>query len=225
VAQVDTWAGAKRYCNELVLGGCTGWRLPSRIELVSISDFTRTDPSIDDTVFPDTTVERPFWTSSIVAGQSSPGPTIWALTFAQFFFTRTTSEDVLAVRCVRDPTSGSAAPPERYIIANGTIYDTKTKLTWQQVAGPNTGEVVWFGAQVCPSLMLDGGGWRLPSLTELMTLIDESRSSPAIDPTAFPDTPSEFFVTSTLVDGHSDLVDFKTGDAGAVGGGRIRCVR
>jgi hypothetical protein len=40
-------------------------------------------------------------------------------------------------------------------------------------------------------------GWRLPTVNELLTIVDYHAASPAIDSTAFPLTPSEFFWTST----------------------------
>ncbi len=39
--------------------------------------------------------------------------------------------------------------------------------------------------------------WRLPTVEELFALADRSRQSPAIDTEAFPDTPSDWFWTST----------------------------
>src|SRR4051794_35043531 len=73
----------------------------------------------------------------------------------------------------------------RYDIQKGTVHDLRTKLTWQQAVP--SGVHPWADAStLCTSLDLDGKGWRLPSVTELETLIDESRSSPAIDPVAFP---------------------------------------
>jgi hypothetical protein len=44
------------YCKTLVLAGHDDWRLPSRIELVSIVDFTRVDPAIDVNAFPNTPI-------------------------------------------------------------------------------------------------------------------------------------------------------------------------
>lgn len=39
--------------------------------------------------------------------------------------------------------------------------------------------------------------WRLPTVEELFAIADRSRHSPAIDTEAFPDTPSDWFWTST----------------------------
>jgi hypothetical protein len=45
----------------------------------------------------------------------------------------------------------------------------------------------------CAALSLAGGGFRLPSIAELLTLVDPTRSQPAIDPIAFPGTAGDFF--------------------------------
>jgi hypothetical protein len=64
-----TWAEAKTYCATLALGGVSGWRLPARMELRTIVDFTKYWPSIDPTAFPNTPADW-FWTSSTNAGSS-----------------------------------------------------------------------------------------------------------------------------------------------------------
>ena len=58
-----TWVEAQAYCAALVLGGVSGWRLPARMELLTIVDFTLRSPSTDRTTFPNTPSEQ-FWTSS-----------------------------------------------------------------------------------------------------------------------------------------------------------------
>jgi hypothetical protein len=44
----------------------SGWRVPTRIELVSLVDFTRNNPSIDEPPFNGTQTTTPYWTSSVV---------------------------------------------------------------------------------------------------------------------------------------------------------------
>jgi energy-coupling factor transporter ATP-binding protein EcfA2 len=52
------------------------------------------------------------------------------------------------------------------------LVDGDTGLTWQQGVASST--PVWAGAQTyCTSLSLMGNGWRLPSIQELNTLVDE----------------------------------------------------
>jgi hypothetical protein len=122
------------------------------------------------------------------------------------------------------------APAGRYTITNGTVYDTKTKLTWQQ-AVPST-KYAWADAKTyCSGLSLAGTGWRLPTAKELQTIVDESRMSPSIDPTAFPSTPSDYFWSSSPLAGSSSLawyVYFSYGNPGSgvvSGAYSVRCVR
>jgi hypothetical protein len=54
---------ARAYCADLVLGGCEHWRLPERIELVSIVDYTLANPAIDPMAFAGTP-SAPFWSAT-----------------------------------------------------------------------------------------------------------------------------------------------------------------
>ena len=57
------------------------------------------------------------------------------------------------------------APDNRYTVASGTVYDTKTKLTWQQVVPWTT--YSWADAKTyCAGLSLAGTGWRLPTVKD-----------------------------------------------------------
>ena len=52
---------------------------------------------------------------------------------------------------------------------NGVVYDTATGLDWEQRAG-STG-IDYPGAKAyVAGLTLDGGGWRLPTISELTDL-------------------------------------------------------
>jgi hypothetical protein len=116
----------------------------------------------------------------------------------------------------------AAAPAGRYQIGTGTVYDTKTKLTWQQTVSSGTYTFDYSGssstsAQVyCASLSLSGGGWRVPTMKELPTLVDYSVASPGptIDASAFPNTPAvKFWSATPFVLGARSvwLVDFSSG--------------
>jgi hypothetical protein len=128
------------------------------------------------------------------------------------------------------------APPGRYTFpASGTVYDTRTKLTWQQTVDTKLRK--WADAKTyCASLSLAGSGWRLPTRSELLSLLDRTRSSPAIDPTAFPNAPATQFWTGTASlpqagtgAAQAWLVDFTDGNAWFNGVStavyRVRCVR
>jgi hypothetical protein len=104
--------------------------------------------------------------------------------------------------------SRAAAPSGRYTVTNGTVYDTKTKLTWQQAAPAGTsygwGSSATAGTaqNYCASLSLNGTGWRVPTLRELVTLVDYSQaggSTAMIDPTSFPSAAATCAWTTTAV--------------------------
>jgi hypothetical protein len=85
------------------------------------------------------------------------------------------------------------APPGQYEISDQTVHDVTTGLTWQrQIA---SGHLRWYDAYAyCVNLSLGGtSGWRVPTVKELMTIVDERAASPAIDRNAFPDTPIDWF--------------------------------
>ena len=102
-------------------------------------------------------------------------------------------------------TADASAPTGRYTVASGTVYDTKTKLTWQQSV-PSTA-YAWADANIyCAAIgaTLGASGWRLPTFRELITIVDFSQSTmPTIDTTAFPGTPAVNFWTLTPAPGSS----------------------
>jgi len=56
---------------------------------------------------------------------------------------------------------------------NGIVYDTKTDLEWY--VGPDT-DMTWIEAKEwVNSLSLDGGGWRMPTYSELRPLYQDGR--------------------------------------------------
>jgi formylglycine-generating enzyme required for sulfatase activity len=65
--------------------------------------------------------------------------------------------------------------------------DDYTGLVWQRAYSDT--QLTWSEAQgYCETLGLNGHTWRLPSVRELTTLVDEALVGPAIDRETFPDT-------------------------------------
>jgi hypothetical protein len=131
--------------------------------------------------------------------------------------------------------ASAGAPALRYTIgtgpAAGTVYDTMTKLTWQQAVSGTT--YAWADAKkACQMATANGGGWRLPTAPELLSLVDFLASSgPFIDTTAFPNTPTKAFWSATPVVGSTTNawpVDFSSGNsngASVTTASYVRCVR
>jgi hypothetical protein len=189
-----TWDDARQTCACSTSGGFADWRLPSRIELASIADWTTSSPAIDSVAFPATPSEN-FWTASKFTTDIVGGSLAYVVYFGAGFTTYDDPGQARRVRCVRGGSQQGSSPPGRYTIAGGAVYDTLTMLTWQQTAAPQT--YAWADAKAyCTALSLDGAGWRLPGIGELQTIVDEP-ANPSVDAAAFPMTPSEYFWSSS----------------------------
>lgn len=76
------------------------------------------------------------------------------------------------------------------------VRDNTTGLEWQ--AGQSDKRLNHADAlKYCASLPLSGGGWRLPTRVELLSLLDDTRHEPAIDIAFFPATKSNWYWTAT----------------------------
>jgi Protein of unknown function (DUF1566) len=226
-----TREAAAAYCASRTLDNHSDWRLPSLIELVSLVDFTVSRPAIDSVTFPGTQAGS-YWSSTVCASSS---PDNWRVSFDDGSTSTSTvsfAPDPALVRCVRS----DAAPPARcysagarYQATDGLVVDSATGLTWQQ--GVLLPHATWASAtSYCQSL---GGGFRLPSMKELQTLLDLTVTSPGptIDSTAFPSSPADFTWTSSpdlAVPTEVWEIYFGFGSSGGFGQNStdpVRCVR
>ena len=85
---------------------------------------------------------------------------------------------------------------------NGIVTDEATSLMWQQVTPEKI--MNWNRATTyCKNLKLGGyKGWRLPTITELRSLVDFSQYNPTIDSDCFPDTVLAFHWSSSTEESH-----------------------
>jgi hypothetical protein len=142
----------------------------------------------------------------------------------------------------RLPSGDVANSGELVVSTDGlTVTDTITGLVWQRdVSGTRAGcsgianmSCLWAEAQAyCASLVLGGlSGWRLPAWMELLTIVDFTAAIATIDQTAFPNTPTSRFWTSSQYIGVSSYlyVDFSDGTSTNCAGfsdyNSMRCVR
>ena len=123
------------------------------------------------------------------------------------------------------------SPPCRYTLMGTTVLDNDTGLTWQRA---NVFSNHFAEAQDhCAGLLLGGQqGWRMPTVQELLTLVDDSKLMPAIDSDVFQNTPPFGFWSSTTVATDPALVwvvSFGEGDTNTddvIGSTNlVRCVR
>lgn len=85
----------------------------------------------------------------------------------------------------------------RFHVDGDTVLDRSTGLEWSRENVPG-GAMKWAAAkEACAKLTLGGhSDWRLPTIRELLTLVDYERHDPAIDTDAFK-CESSYYWTST----------------------------
>ncbi len=100
-AQSASFDKAIKYCDTYDTDGGTKWRLPSRIELVTLIDYTRAAPAaaIDPTAFAGVPAGW-FWTSSVVRPPTLPYR-FWAVDFATGAVSDTPPAGARNILCVK----------------------------------------------------------------------------------------------------------------------------
>ncbi|WP_044242871.1 Lcl C-terminal domain-containing protein [Chondromyces apiculatus] len=207
-----THADASAACEALSFDDEGSYRLPTRIELLSLLDYKLVVPIDTDTFLVDGSL--PFWTSSFPVGKTLQlGPDEFLDTYVLTVETSTGNvssvdhnkpENLFQSLCVRldgleVPSTTAAACPDRYTAEEGdTVYlDRETGLRWERTFGTNAEVPTLAEAEArCAALPLAGGGWRLPTIAELQTIVDEStKSTSAYDPRF--DGSNDYYWTST----------------------------
>ena len=123
---------------------------------------------------------------------------------------------------------------------DGTVTDSSRNLRWQKCTSGQTNDsscsgtastLTWQNALLyCKNLTLASKTWRLPNRNELLSLVDYSAYMPAIKSSAFPNTQSGNYWTSTTYFGFIDsawIITFTQGKldiAQKVGLDYVRCV-
>ncbi len=159
-------------------GGFSDWRLPTRKEQITIVDYSThfNFPSIDGDFFPNTQATLDYWSSTSYIGLAGAA---WGMDFDSLYDYDGKFSDHY-VRAVR---GGQPRASDHLIInRDGTVTDTDTGLMWQQQ--PDHNRHTWEDAlDYCENATLAGyTDWRLPTFKELNSIVDLTRSDPAIYP-------------------------------------------
>lgn len=223
---------AAEYCAQLSLGGHCDWRLPTRVEGISLLDLQRAPPSFDPDAFPGVD-------GALVLWSGNPERHFRLGSDGSLHVRPPAISGPDGVRCVRGGTRPNSES-SRYELTAELATDLHTGLAWTRATSAHT---YAEAASMCAGLPLDGGGFRAPSLKELHTLISDLQSeSPWIDQNVFPDFPEAtsghiHFWTSSLEAGNANsawMLDFATGTAEATSATaaftlqsslHVRCVR
>jgi hypothetical protein len=232
------WAGALSYCTGLG----AGWSLPTRIELTTVLHHDRAGSKIDTSIFTFGASAGWTWASTpwvVNQRKSLTGAAAlsWFINFALGDSNNSLSQTNTGAssRCVRiQPTM--TLPAEHYTVSNGEVTDNYTCLVWQQDGSGTTPSHTRDQAiAYCQGLTSGGQTWRLPSLNELASMVDDVPTgdvSPAVDHTIFPNTspdqkywsssgygaPATLYWMLNFMDGFTQRLDASTL-------GNVRCVR
>ncbi len=214
------WKSALDYCDGLSWAGHSDWHLPDRYELLSLVDHGRTRPAAETKIFPATAAY--FWTSSSNCGDSTIA---WQVFFDSGNVSYALKSYPCRVRCVRTDKrireagtkgkSGAAGDGgwRRFVrneaaAGQPVVDDSVTGLQWQGcplgLSGSDCRQgrartLDWSEASAaCAALQWGGhGDWYLPEVNQLDSIVDSRQRSPAIDPAAFPGTPTGWYWTAT----------------------------
>ncbi len=207
-----TWSEAIDYANDLQFSGYTDWRLPEKQELQSILTYGNTQQPLS--------LPR---INQKVGEAKKDNICAWTLT------TRIFPSLYAKVICLGDNQGGiSDKYQDNYVYAvrgpsltygkyqdngNGTVTDLMTGLMWQAM---EVRSEKWEQALAYCNRMDLGGytDWRLPTIKELSTLVDESRINPSINTTFFPATRSAAYWSSTTFARHPGFAWYVRFDSG-----------
>ncbi|MDD5391532.1 MAG: DUF1566 domain-containing protein [Thiothrix sp.] len=196
---------AQTYCQDLVLGGYSDWRLPDIKTLYSLIDFRGTDPSgagnssagqtpfintsyfkfgYGDTSAGERIIDAQYWSNTQYVSTTMVGDaTVFGVNFADGRikgYPRDKSPfgaPAQYVRCVRGNTAYGANSFTNN--RNGTVTDAATGLMWAQAdsaKGMNWKDALAWVAQMNTAKYLGYSDWRLPNTKELQSIVDYTRS-------------------------------------------------
>jgi Protein of unknown function (DUF1566) len=237
-AATTNWQAALDYCASLG----DGFSLPTRIELTSILDNARAGGKVDPAAFSFGKAAGWTWASTpwVVNERkklTGAAALSWFINFAVGDSNNSLSQTATSAyaRCVRVPAT-QALPASHYAIASGEVTDNYTGLVWQQAHASAEATLGWEGAgSYCGGLALNGKSWRVPSLNELASIVDDvptGNVSPAVDHDAFPSTGANLqywsaspYGTSTTEHWTINFEDGFTAHRANATLGSARCVR
>jgi hypothetical protein len=203
------WGEALRLVAGFARDGLLGrrdWRLPNRRELRSLVSYGAARPSLPVGHPFQNVFLGWYWTSTTAApapgyawyvhmeggrmfyGKKDQDCLCWPVA-GEFLLPRTGQErcfDVSGrdVDCAGSGQDGATAsgtpwPMPRFAVATMGILDRLTGLVWAARADAADGPVSWEEA-LAVAAAYAGGGWRLPDINELESLVDAGRHHPAL---------------------------------------------
>lgn len=184
-------------------GGRSDWRLPTVEEAVSILALDETTgPSFVREFFPFLTGLSYLWTAQTVAGAPELAYKVGVAFPSQKFNVGVAEQDFKVNRYHLLAVAGGRPTHDFVANGDGTVTDRGAGLMWSQryLEGDFTWQEALAAAEAATLAGYDD--WRLPSVKEWVSILDYTRSKPAIA-SLFPDPPSGvgFWTATTYAPG------------------------
>ena len=218
-----TWDSALSYCDTLEYGGHADWRLPSIKELMTIVNYNKR-PKLDVENFDADSKYYMWWSSTEYAADNTKawyfdslgsGDYRYAVTNNYTSKTNTERKDVHCVRGTSLQENSFSFVPETN---NKVVKDSIKNLYWQK--GYESRKTWQEALKYCEDLTEGGySDWRMPNISELLSIADYEKTDPAIDSDYF-DMPNYsvqgFWSSTTAVsnNGYAQSLSFKAANAG-----------
>ena len=220
-----TWANRDNLAgttNTEALCGIDDWRVPSIMELATIVNNNKQDPTFDITRFPNGKSQA-YWSSN---PDVNDGTKAWTINFYSGINNLKTKVSTFQVRLVSGTYLANGTPDSRYSInGDGTATDLITGLMWRQcpegLSGTDcstgaAGTKVWGGTMKDAKTSTFAGydDWRLPNIKELMTIVDFDSAGTTTNQATFPGVTMTVWTSSPVIGGdasHSWMLHFGTG--------------
>ncbi|MGD9807041.1 MAG: DUF1566 domain-containing protein [Deferribacterales bacterium] len=217
---LSTYSAAADHCaNNVSTGGYNDWRVPTLRELLTVVNYSKFLPAVDNAFFQNT-ASAAYWTSD------SDSSSYYYVNMEYGVFA-TDSDGSKNLMCVRGNTTADKSFTRDD--ATSIVTDNGLGLMWFDY---NTVPVDWTTSlNSCEGLNYNGyGDWRLPNINEMMSIQDTS--SPTGFAPAFQSTGSDEYWTSTPYVGNAanikwilDAVEKRTDQSLKTPNKQFRCVR
>jgi hypothetical protein len=185
-----TQVNAAAYCDALSLAAYDDWRLPTRLEYVTLLDEGLPNGFAVPPVVPTDSIGTQ-WTAS-ATGRAADN--YFAVRDEDGKINVADAATPYTARCVRGPALTGALT-----VGVDSVIDSMTNLEWQRTALEDE-EHDWQEALgYCESLThASKSDWRLPNIKELLTIIDETAlTPPVVDAASFGDGSASRYWSST----------------------------
>lgn len=233
----NSYTYVRNLCDNLVYGEKDDWRMPTIYELHTIFNYGKHDPAVTKSVFKNISSNK-LWSKT---SHPTIEKTLWVVD-TEFGYTTYQKRDhnsgdpegvgLGGLLCVRGGEYNFAAGAIE-LLNDGTMFDTKNHRMWHSAASEEL--KTWTEAlSYCETSRLGGhDNWRLPNVTELMSLIDYNAAPDNFlaDLGGDSTSPKEKFWTSTTFEAdpknawYVGFDDGQTKETAKSTSLRVRCVR